>query len=221
MVAAKWQQAVAWEIGLGGTVDFTPARVGQTLHLPCSRGHIVDFYINARMPPEAVAKKLMQKGWSIGSKLCCPKHARKSKKSAPGAPTPKEDPTMATELPEAVELPAPPVSVKPAPSDAAKAKRREALQWLSESFNVEKGAYASGVSDASIAKETGLAENAVAQLREEFYGPLKEPEAVAQMRAELAALKTRIADREKTTETEIRAFEARFGRICDKNGWEK
>jgi hypothetical protein len=74
---------LALKIGVGGAVEFTPARVGQTLHIPCSHGHIADFPVNSRMPPEAVAKKMIQKGWTIGSKLTCPEHARKKKAAPP------------------------------------------------------------------------------------------------------------------------------------------
>lgn len=76
-----WAPAVAKRIG-AACLDFTPTKVGQTLHVPCSRGHLVDFDISGGMPPEFVAKKMMQKGWTIGSKLVCPEHARKKAKGA-------------------------------------------------------------------------------------------------------------------------------------------
>ncbi|MGH6729110.1 MAG: hypothetical protein ACREBK_03060 [Sphingomicrobium sp.] len=65
-------------IGASG-ITFTNARIGQTLHLPCSHDHTVDYPVRGAMPPEKVAKNLLNKGWIVGHRLTCPEHARKPK----------------------------------------------------------------------------------------------------------------------------------------------
>lgn len=104
-MSEDWGRNVALKIGIGGLLDYTPTRVGQTLHLPCSRGHTVDFHINKRMPPELVCKKLMHMGWTIGSKLVCPEHSSSSSKARCG--------TLAADPPPE---PTPPEPAPPAPS---------------------------------------------------------------------------------------------------------
>ncbi|WP_375188469.1 hypothetical protein [Sphingobium yanoikuyae] len=136
-----WAQSLAARIGMGGTIDFTPARVGQTLHLPCAGGggHKVDVRIGPNQHPDAVAKKLLAEGWSLGNKLRCPRHTRKGVKAALGNGTAfdREGSLSAPEsLPQGVELPPPAVAVKPlTPQEAgrlrwkglSKEERREAM----------------------------------------------------------------------------------------------
>lgn len=217
----QWQLEVGRRIGVHGPIDFTPARVGQTLHLPCARGHRVDYPLNKPMPPEAVAKDLMKKGWTVGSKLLCPKHARKTKAIPAPVPGEQEEPMSEPEiaLPAGVELPPPAVSAKAPASDRARAAQREALNWLGESFNVEKGTYAKDVSDATIAKETGLAVAVVIKLREDFYGPLKAPGEVEEMRGAIKRLRSDISENGETLRQAIRTLELRLDRLCEKNGW--
>lgn len=302
-MSADWHRNLALKIGVGGTVEYTPARVGQTLHVPCSHGHIADFHVNARMPPEAVAKKMMQKGWTVGSKITCPEHSRKpkakqaDKKEICGAQAPPEKsdrkpkkrkyeprgelrnrieaalrgaskPLTAKELSklagtslesmqvtlvrlyrkgELVErilegksylyflkdepmnantapaTEAPPSKQPSAPSLVA---RRATIEWIMEAFDADKGRYKAGVSDASIAKETGLAEAAVAEIRELNFGALKEPTEIEASRQELDRLVESIAEFERraaaTVEQwrkDITAHRNRLGALIAKNGW--
>jgi hypothetical protein len=73
-------------------------------------------------------------------------------------------------------------------SDKARAAKREVVAWLNESFDVEAGRYKDGQSDATISKETGLSEAQVKELREDLYGPLKEPKELADLRADITTL---------------------------------
>ncbi len=98
MTTSMWEAAVTRHIGVSG-IEFTPTRVGQTLHLPCSRGHLVDFTFQGAKPPEFIAKKLLQQGWTIGHKLLCPEHSRKSGQAKCGTEAP----------PMPVQLVAPPI----------------------------------------------------------------------------------------------------------------
>lgn len=133
----------------------------------------------------------------------------------PAAPTPtfipKEQPKMAQEEPAQV-----------AASDKARAAKRAAMEHLSESFNVERGTFAPGVSDASIAKDTGLAEAGVKKLREEFFGPLGEPDELRALREELSAARTDVAALKQmvaTGEQTINNIGRRIETYFQKQGW--
>lgn len=76
----SWPAAMARRIGVRGPVSMSPFRGGMTLHIPCEKGkHLVDFPIEPGLHPDHVAKRLLAKGWTFGTKLCCPDHARKEK----------------------------------------------------------------------------------------------------------------------------------------------
>lgn len=188
-----------------------PIRPGLTMHVACERGdHVVDVKIRAHDHPDHVVKRMLQAGWTIGSKPVCPEHGRKEKVA--GNDKGNND----------VNTPAPIEAPSMSASDKARAARREALEWLSESFDTATGTYKAGVSDASIANETGIAVKAVADLRAEFYGPLREPSEIADLRAilveilakgdslqaEIAALHRRNAD-----------VSERIASLARKNGW--
>lgn len=81
---ANWPRAMARRLGMGGDIQFTRAAVGQTLHLPCHAGdHIVDVHIAANQHPDAIAKRLLAQGWTVGTKLKCPDHSRRAPKKNP------------------------------------------------------------------------------------------------------------------------------------------
>jgi len=303
-VSENWHRNVALKIGVGGAVDFTPARVGQTLHIPCSHGHTVDFRVNSRMPPEVVAKKMIQKGWTVGSKLTCPEHSRKPKKKAGKAACGTQAPPKASDKPAKVQkvprgkgelqaairdalavatepmtstelaaavgtgadnmtvalvramrnnlvtrtdkrpfryslkkaepmntnvtpiTQAPEEAPKVNASEAARTAKRATMEWLQECFDVDKGRYKEGISDATIAKETGLAETAVAALREEFFGPLKELAEIEFARSELNRLEQRITEFEQQAAAvveewrrDLSAHRNRLGNLVGKNNW--
>lgn len=91
MISEQWQKAAAKSIGLRGDIDFHTAKVGMTLHIPCEAGdHVVDVKVQKGMPPEAVAKHMVQKGWTIGSRLRCPdcKKSGQKKEESVSNPTP-------------------------------------------------------------------------------------------------------------------------------------
>jgi hypothetical protein len=220
-IHGDWPLAVGTRLGVGAAVNFTGTAVGQTLHIPCARGHMVDFKIAGHTAPDAVAKRMLGQGWTIGRKLLCPKHARKTKAIPAPVPGEQEEPMSEPEiaLPAHVELPPPAVTVKPVASERAKAAQREALKWLDESFNIEKGTYAAGVSDATIAKEAGISTAAVAQLREQFFGPLKAPSEVEEMRLAFKTCRDKISATGDELRQMVRALELKLDRFCEKNNW--
>lgn len=220
---AAWHEKAAHKLGLA-TLNYTPTRIGQTLHIPCSRGHVVDYPLNTRLPPEQVAKKLMQKGWTVGSKLTCPKHSKKSK--APASAPQQENEDMSVVAPDPIPhradpfLPSAqavqtPKQAATMTSDAARVAKRAVMQWLDEAFDVAKGTYNAGVSDETIAKETGLSAGKVKELREEFYGSLREPSELAACREEIAAIKRHAEARIAEIEADAKAAIGALARDCD------
>lgn len=320
--ADNWARTTALKLGLGGVIDYTPARVGQTLHLPCKHGHLVDFFVKSRVPPEAISKMLLKEGWTTGHKLTCPEHSRKNplKLVSSTEPPPKVDkhagplfgprrrgpdkkprvPLTATKamllealttfarpltmqdlidltgqpktsvqkmvkelrdagtieiasghmhsrsdparytlpgkepepMPEAAAtpivppappaIPAPPTAAQA--SEAARNAKRLAMIALEDLF--VDGRYKTGASDEKIAKDCGISTVKVAEIREEFFGPIKEPNEIASARAELATLENRIAtferDAAKTVDewrTLVSSHRQRLADLIKRNGW--
>ena len=120
--------------------------------------------------PQALASKLRQRGWRLGTHNLCPEHKHLRKKIV-------------------MRLSATPANALPAlPStDKAREAKRLALVGLDESFVIDTGQYKGDKSDESIGKEVGLAAAAVAKLREELYGPLMPTGEFIKLRQELAA----------------------------------
>lgn len=220
----NWHAKAGRSVGIGA-IDYTPARVGQTLHIPCSRGHRVDVELKERCQPEMLGKKLLRAGWTIGNHLLCPKHSKKPK--APEAPQQETNDMPAV---EAVKMP-PLMTVQPSiitrdSSDAARTAKRAAMQWLDEAFDVAKGTYSPGVTDETIAKETGLAAAKVKELREEFYGALKVPSDIDELKREMAGFYAQLeqlnADHSARHEALVaaaNATDARIEAIVQRNGW--
>lgn len=157
------------------------------------------------IPPEQITRKLRERGWQIGrtaTKHKCPNHEKE--------PTMKPSPAVAA----------------PAPSPDARGARRAAMEWLGESFDLTAGRYQPGVSDATIAKEVGMAETAVAQLREEFFGPLREPSEIEAIRAQLNMIEdqasTLLSNAERLHSdlmAECRALAVKLDGLARNNGW--
>lgn len=198
------REAIARRLGLSGMVDFTPCRIGQTLHIPCSRGHLVDFTIAAGLNPEGVAKRMLAKGWIIGRKLICP-DCRKKKKGE----------KMPAATAQVVD-----VKPTPTPSPAAGRARRLVYMALEDYYDETTKLYRPGHSDASIAKECGIAENVVKTIREESFGPLAEPTEITAFRAEIEQVRKEVDAMVNAARHHIQALENRLGAIAKKGGWE-
>ena len=129
----------------------------------------------------------------------------------PAAPCPtlKETKPMATQEQAAA----------PTATEQARAAKRAVMQWLDEAFNVEKGTFQAGVSDATIAKETGVAEAKVKALREEFYGPLGEPDEMRELKEALAAANKALGVAREAWAVEAARIGRRFEVLCIKMGW--
>lgn len=203
-----WERNVALAIGVG-QVGWTNHHLtdhgnrGQ-LTVPCSKGHDVEIDMPTKFPSDVIKKKLMRQGWSFqGRKPVCPDcvSARKVTRLRPKTSAPEKLPVDQNDnqpiLPEEQEqVPmdtSPTAAAAPiTPSARAKAARREVMQWLDESFELtgpEKGRFKGGVTDATIAKETGCSEDAVRKIREEFFGILDRPRELDTISAEVGTLR--------------------------------
>lgn len=191
-----WESKVALALGVG-SIGWVNSRLSDTgvrgvLTVPCSRGHDVDIEMPTKFPHDVIKKKLIAKGWVFhGSKPVCAACVEADKKTSPAKPkltvVPTEPPVEQDNQPEVPEKEVPmetsvtaiaAASAQPSPTAKAKAARRQVMQWLDESFELtgpEKGRYKAGITDASIAKETGCSEEAVKKIREEFFGVLDRP----------------------------------------------
>lgn len=82
-----WEAEVARKLGIGGVIDFSVTRLGQTLHVPCSRGpdghgHLVDVKIRPNLDPNGTCKQMIGAGWIVGRRrLICPDCLKKPKKT--------------------------------------------------------------------------------------------------------------------------------------------
>jgi hypothetical protein len=179
------------------------------IELPCDGGHVVPWTSANRIPAEAIASKLKRLGWEIGKHIRCPDHAHprraKSKKQEGG------EVIMTDTL------------AKDQASDAARTAKRLVILALDETFNTKDGCYRNGQSDATIAKELGIAEDTVARLREEFCGPLKPPSEIEDVRKQLIELQSEHRQRVHTLETEITSkigkLNSRLDALISRNKW--
>jgi hypothetical protein len=222
--ATDWESKVALALGVG-RIDWLNHRASDTgvrgiLTVPCSRGHGVEIEMPTKFPHDVVKKKLMQQGWVFhGRKPVCPgcaeadrhKGPRPKLKLVPATPPPEQDLEPITPQPtvpekemtmetSATAIAAATSQQTLTPSAKAKAARREVMQWLDESFELtgpEKGRYKAGVTDATIAKESGCSEEAVRKIREEFFGVLDKPKELDGISAEVGNLRLAAAELEK------------------------
>lgn len=169
-----------------------------------------------RMPPDVILNHLKRKGWHIGKKSnqhVCPDH-------------PKEKPVPEAKTQSIVEVNTP---TSPVLSDLARKAKRDAIAWLDEAFNVEAGSYRSGVDDKTISAEVGLSVAAVADLREQFYGPIKVPKELQDFAARLDAVELTanylkaeaqsMIDAVDKLLKEINEDRGSLGKLVTNNGW--
>lgn len=192
---------------LPGAVHHTePGR--HVVMLPCRRcpGLVEAFSSPNHIPPEIIPQKIRERGWLIGrtaAKHQCPNHAKEKPMPSPST-----------------------AAAAPVPTPDARAAGRAAMDWLGESFDLTSGRYSPGVSDATIAKEVGMSELAIAQLREQFFGPLREPSEIEAIRAQLNGLEdqasTLVGNAERLSTSllaEVKEIGRKLDRLTQANGW--
>lgn len=205
-----WPAATARRIGLRGAIDFTPSRVGLTLHVPCARGHSYDVVVAPGSHPDQVAKKMLGTGWTFGRHLLCPDHGRKSEQPKKEKAAPMSAATAS----------APAVSAAQAvPSDAAKRAHRLVMMLLEDQYDENAKSYRPGWTDAKVAQETGAAEAHVRETRERYFGPADMPPEVADLLKQAAALHCDALAAAAELRASADAIQRRLVSLCQSNGW--
>jgi len=229
MTKETWAKATARKIGIA-ELDFTPTRVGQTLHIPCGKGkHVVDIVIPPGWNPNGVAKKMLKDGWIMGNKLTCPGCTRISSAKSRGAKalaesmTPQQRTDRARKAAQARWSKEEPEQVEATPMDemtpAAKKAHRMVMMMLEEQYDETHKRYRSGWNDERIAKECGTSKASVAKTREEFFGPAGIPEEAAKLRDGIEHLRKEAAASHADFDKRLAALSSRFETAMMRNGW--
>lgn len=79
----------------------------------------------------------------------------------------------------------------------AKAAKRQAIAFLEDEFDVETGTYKDGSSDKTIAELVELSESAIATLRTDLFGDIKEKTEIEKLRDDMFKLLNRLDELEK------------------------
>ena len=144
-------------------------------------GAVRDWSTDKLFNPGAAVKRAKVAGWQTGKHIVCPE-CQKTKKEqkmsnveriTPKAPAAKQEPT-----------------------DAAKKAKRMVYLALEDYYDDAAKGYRAGHTDKSVADEIGVAEAFVASIRESDFGPIKEPDEVTQLRAELSEMASEIGKAE-------------------------
>lgn len=136
--------------------------------------------------PEVIDRKYAVAGWKLDPAKC-PEHARRRKET--------------------------PMATKPSP-DAIKAQVHM-VRLLTDYFDTSTGRYAKDWSDKAIAEKTGMSEAAVAEYREAGFGPLREPEEVAQLRSDIQALEALVGDVDTNLKSIVSELTAMKGKLAE------
>lgn len=181
--AREWRGLVpAWQ---GGRLQIA---------LECHECGTTDHWSATQMiSPQATIPKIIQLGWDVNGKLTCPKCIEERRLSRRGKGT--------------VDMSQKVVMIDNA-QEAGKKNKRLVILALEDYFDEASRRYRDGKSDKSVADELSLSDTFVAKVREEFYGPLGEPEEVIAFRSELSALRARVEEMERMLTS-----------MTNRNGW--
>lgn len=114
-----------------------------------------------------------------------------------------------------ISLKAPAQSASVNTSGAAKLARRALRLALEDHYCDLNRVYKNGKSDGALAKEFGLSEAFVRQVREQDYGPLEKPQGLDDFGDKLADLRSRIDIAVRDLKNLAHAYES----LCREYGW--
>jgi hypothetical protein len=135
------------------------------VQIVCDCGRTDAIRLNGNLSTAAAAHKFRNRGWQVdpgGTKATC-RRCKTMKKTGSDAPSP-----------------------------AARRALAQANRLLLEHFDVEAGLYAEGWSDAKVAETVKLSEDAVADWREDGFGPLAVPPEIARIEADIKKLREKV-----------------------------
>lgn len=164
------------------------------------------------LPPEPLIKAFQRRGWVMGSTrkhdICpdCVKDAAEAKRKEAFKPTrltgPDEQPqpriTTAQIIPITKEEPAmkPAENVTQMPRQPQREDKRLIILEIENHYLGPDKGYSSGTTDETVAKSLNVPVKWVVDLREEFFGPVVNPE-IAKLNTEVAALSARMEAHER------------------------
>lgn len=116
----------------------------------------------------------------------------------------------------------------PASSDAARLAKRFVIAALEDHYDDVNKRYKPGHSDKTIAKEAGCAEAVVADLREDMFGPIGEPDEFSDLRAKIAAAEAacesilaEFTAKAKQAHSLVTGLAQELERVAIANGWKR
>jgi hypothetical protein len=112
------------------------------------------------------------------------------------------------------------IAPAPTPTPAAGRARRLVYMALEDDYDEVKKAYRPGKSDARIAKECGVAEALVKNIREESYGPLAVPSELEAFRRLIEQFRKDAAAAHEAAVSAAADLERQLAAIVKKNGWQ-
>lgn len=136
------------------------------------------------MPPEMIVKRMQARGWVMGHRRrhdLCPKCATK-KASAPKVTRIAD---YIAEMPKPKE---PPMPIEQ-PRKPTRDEKRLIVLAIEDHYDDATHSYAAGWSDDKIAADLNVPRKWVSDLREEFYGPVVDPE-LAELERKVKSLST-------------------------------
>lgn len=190
----------SWQVDVNSVVSRNVVFHANAIDIPCSScGEKEEYKFNgSRLPPDALVKKLQNKGWTgLGKNPVCPTCNAK-KKEAPVAQSPKLT-LVGDDMQNA--------------SPDAKKQHRKIMEALFSVFDDETHRYNSGYSDQRVADETGAPVNAVKKCREDYFGPLAVPAEAEELRNMLATAQRTLDNFKAATEDKIAGLETEIGKL--------
>lgn len=159
-----------------------------------------EWRISSRLPPaDVLHSHFIRRGWSVKRRPLCELCQAQKRKPPMSINAANSRPILQANGTAAAGH---------QPSDAAREAKRLVLTALEDHYDECRKCYKPGHSDATVAKETGASEATVSKIREEFFGPLVEPDEVRALREELARVSAALAD-----------LQGSFDKLAKRNGW--
>lgn len=201
----------------GRTVMETEAGTSIFFRLPaCTECHAEErIRVVRNLPPEAFAGVMRKRGWRVGkTDLVCPACVAKPPvpKPIPTPPVLQEVPKMPIPNPVSAPPAAPTVAAAP-PPPASPADRKKVREALYEHYDEDKARYRQSWSDKALGAKLQVPWAWVAEIREALgFGP-DQCEAADLRAAELAAVRSELADLADDFVRRSAALEARIRKL--------
>ena len=104
-------------------------------------------------------------------------------------------------------------------SDSVRRAQREAMELIEADYDMAAKCYRSKTTDKIIADTCKLSENRVAELREQFFGPLAEPSEIEDIRKEMAKVHADAEVALRSLEASQKLLTSRLDSLASSNGW--